>query len=167
MQRRMFLKWAGVGTISSLAGCQSDTEQDTGSTPTNTPQTTPTTTRTDTPSETPTPTETNTETQTTTETDTADYYIHPEGENENDGTQESPLRTIQEGFNRAQPGETIHARPGVHRVQNDVVATKRPGAKGNPITLTGPPDAVLTGPKDAHVGPHSCTSGTATSTSPD
>lgn len=145
MDRRKFLQWAGVGMIGALAGCQEGTDQDTSS-PTPTPSPIDTQTATDN-----TPSDSQTETRTTPEENT--YFVSTDGDDGNDGTQDSPLATIQEGFNRAEPGESIHVLPGLHRVQDKFVETRRSGNEDNPITLTGPSDAVLTNPKTGPTGP--------------
>jgi len=51
---------------------------------------------------------------------------------------------VQEAFDRAQAGNIIHVNPGLYFVREDGIRTKRSGEAGKPITLTGPPEAVLT-----------------------
>lgn len=64
------------------------------------------------------------------------------GSDENPGTDEQPLATIQEGLNRAQPGDTVHVEAGEYR---QTFETQRHGRADAPITITGPPDAVVKG----------------------
>lgn len=70
------------------------------------------------------------------------HYVGPDGIDSNPGTADSPLRTIGHAFFRAQPGDTIEAKPGRY---HEVAHTIRPGTPDNPITLTGPSDAVFIG----------------------
>lgn len=58
----------------------------------------------------------------------------------NPGTDEAPLGSVQAAVDRAKPGQTVYVKPGVYP---EHVETKRAGEPGNPITITGPPDAVL------------------------
>ncbi len=44
----------------------------------------------------------------------ADYYISPNGSDQNPGTQSQPFVTIAHGDGVAQPGDTIHVAPGVY-----------------------------------------------------
>lgn len=67
------------------------------------------------------------------------YHISPDGHDDNSGSESEPLRRIEEGLQRARPGDTIHVAPGVYREE---VHTERGGRPGDPITITGPPDAV-------------------------
>ncbi len=71
------------------------------------------------------------------------YYVDPDGDNENSGT--SPLsafRSIQHALQLAQPGDTIHLRPG-HYYQD--VYTVRDGKPGQPISIVGATNAVVHG----------------------
>lgn len=77
------------------------------------------------------------------------YYVSPEGSDTNPGSKDRPINTIQEGLNRAQPGETVHALPGRY---HERVETVRPGKPNHPITLTGPPDAVFLGGDETPFG---------------
>lgn len=70
------------------------------------------------------------------------HFVAPDGRDTAPGTRERPLQSIQEGFERAHPGETIHALPGRYRER---VGTVRAGAPAEPIVLTGPPEAVFVG----------------------
>ena len=76
------------------------------------------------------------------ETDDAvegEYYVAPDGSDENVGSESEPLETIREGLRRARPGDTVHLAPGEYREE---IRTIRSGEPGNPITITGPQDAV-------------------------
>ena len=75
--------------------------------------------------------------------DGVQYYVHPEGSNDNSGVSvSSPFRTIQHALQLAGPGDTIHLRPG-HYYQD--VYTVRDGAPGKPITIVGTSNAVVHG----------------------
>ncbi len=141
MRRRRLLALV-AGGMGFVAGCpsQSDSNPESSPTPvttasTNTP--TPARTQTSTPAETP------TETATATPRENPDtIFVSPDGSDANPGSRANPIRLIQEGFNRAQPGQTIHALPGRY---HERVETVRPGTPEQPIVLTGPPEAVFVG----------------------
>lgn len=63
------------------------------------------------------------------------------------GTADDPLPSVQEAVELAEPGETIRVRPGTY---DERLTTVRDGAPGEPITITGPPEAVLRGNRDAY-----------------
>jgi hypothetical protein len=69
-------------------------------------------------------------------------FVGPDGSRGNPGTREAPLASIQEGLERAQPGERVHVLDGEYR---EFVETVRSGRPDAPITITGSTDAVLRG----------------------
>ena len=115
MERRHFLALGGAG-MALIAGCPDPTE-------------------TPTPPETPTPTATPRERA-------GSIFVAPDGSDKNLGTEDAPLRTIQEGIDRAQPGQTIEPFAGNYR---ENLRTMRSGTRDAPITITGPSDAVVVG----------------------
>lgn len=70
--------------------------------------------------------------------------VDPEGTDAASGSQDAPLRTIQEGLRRADPGDTVHVNPGEYF---EAPRTTRSGTASDPITITGPPEAILRGPR--------------------
>jgi hypothetical protein len=71
------------------------------------------------------------------------YYVSPSGSDWNSGTAPTkPFKTIQKAVDLAQPGDVINLAPGVYL--QDVVS-ERDGTPDAPITIKGPPDAVLKG----------------------
>src|SRR5205085_1769014 len=71
------------------------------------------------------------------------YYVSPAGNDSNSGTAAAkPFKTIQKAIDLAQPGDAINLAPGVYL--QDVIS-KRDGTPDAPITIKGPPDAVLKG----------------------
>ncbi|QLH82016.1 hypothetical protein [Halosimplex pelagicum] len=68
--------------------------------------------------------------------------MDPDGSDSATGVENNPLATIQEGLDRAIAGDTVHVRSGTY-LEN--LTTVRDGRAGNPITITGPPDAVFSG----------------------
>jgi len=73
----------------------------------------------------------------------ATYYVGPDGRDSNGGRSPgSPLATIQRAVDLARPGDTIELAPGVY--MQDVVS-RRDGDAGAPITIHGPPGAILKG----------------------
>jgi halocyanin-like protein len=151
----------GCVTTGLLAGCGERT--DTGSTPSSTDQAAATSTdQAPTASSTTQPTTvastdrttTSTDEQTTasstdqpTETAEAAYYVSPDGDDENRGTRDSPIATVTEGVNRAQPGETVQVAPGEY---TEAIVTVRDGAPDAPITIRGPADAVIRPPPETY-----------------
>lgn len=75
----------------------------------------------------------------------ASVFVGPDGSDTNSGHRNEPLATIQESINRAESGETIQVLPGEYR---ELVTTRRSGETGNPITITGPPNAYLRSPDE-------------------
>lgn len=66
----------------------------------------------------------------------ADFYVAPNGDDNNPGTFDQPFRTIQHAVNRAQAGQTIVVRDGTYREQ---VRMRTSGAPNQPITLMAYP----------------------------
>ncbi len=71
---------------------------------------------------------------------TADYYVSPEGSDENAGTINNPFRTIQKGVDVAIAGDVVHILPGIYK---ETVTLKRSGTSGSPITIIAEPGTVL------------------------
>lgn len=79
----------------------------------------------------------------------AQLYVSPVGNDDYDGsTPDRPLRTIQLALDRARPGSTVNLGEGEYRQD---VRTRRDGTASAPITLVGPPSAVVKGGGDEHV----------------
>jgi hypothetical protein len=71
------------------------------------------------------------------------YYVNPGGSDWNSGTRaDHPFATIQKAVDLARPGDTINLAPGAYL--QDVIS-KRGGTPTAPITIKGPPDAVVKG----------------------
>lgn len=138
--RRQILRHGSLLTVAGIAGCTGgDSEELSDDPPTtetvaDTVETSTSTTSTD-------ESDGGTEEKTTVENPNT-IFVAPTGSDTASGTREDPLNTIQEGFNRAEPGDTIHALPGRY---HERVETVRPGTSENPIVLTGPPEAVFIG----------------------
>lgn len=128
MWRRTFLT-LGVAGAGVLSGCSatSETEPQSGSeTPTRNPRATTSATK----------------TQTTTPRENPHtIFVAPDGDDANPGTLENPIQSIQRGLIQAQPGDTVQVQPGRYRPEG-YVRTVRNGTATNPITITGPPEAV-------------------------
>ena len=76
----------------------------------------------------------------------SDWYVTPTGAGDKNGTSlGQAFDSLQDALDVAQPGDTIHLGPGDYY---EAVETKTHGASGNPITITGPNDAVLRGTDD-------------------
>jgi len=74
------------------------------------------------------------------------FYISMDGDDSNTGAESDPLRTIQQGLERAQPGHTVEVTPGEYHegdTPEEVLQTVRDGEPDAPITITGPDDAIL------------------------
>lgn len=120
MNRRRFIALGSPG-FGLIAGCLSQSETDTESTPSpNTPTESPTTT----PRKNP-----NT------------IFVNSQvGDPGARGTTHDPLDSIHQALERAEPGDTIQVQPGVYRER---IEPPRGGQPNNPITIAGPPDAIL------------------------
>ena len=130
-RRHVLATLGGLG-LAGLAGCGSRSNG--GSTP-------PTTTATETPAGADEVTATEAETETATQTNPTEVWVAPDGDDGAAGTEEAPLRTFDTAVNgRADPGDTVRAKPGVYR---QFLTMRRGGEPGAPITITGPPDAIL------------------------
>ena len=71
------------------------------------------------------------------------YYVSPDGIDTNSGISLLlPFKTIQQAINVAQPGDIINLKSGEYR--EDIVS-RRDGTADNPITITGPTDAIVRG----------------------
>ena len=71
------------------------------------------------------------------------YYVGPDGIDTNSGMSPLlPFKTIQQAVNVAAPGDSITLESGEYR--EDIVS-RRDGAADNPITITGPADAIVKG----------------------
>ena len=64
------------------------------------------------------------------------YYVALNGNDNNNGSSSSPWRTIQKGFDEAQPGDTVFVREGTY---NEQVFSQRSGTPNNIITICGYP----------------------------
>ena len=60
------------------------------------------------------------------------YYVDASAEAGGNGSEKSPFRTIMEGVNAAQPGETVWILPGEY---DEEMSTQRDGLPGQPITI--------------------------------
>lgn len=116
MERRRFLTLGGAAGTALLAGCPGR--------------------------DSPSPPRTQTGDRTTTPGESRSIFVSTDGSDTNPGTEDAPLRTIQEGINRAQPGHVITCSPGNYR---ENLRTVRSGTPDAPITITGPSDAVVVG----------------------
>jgi len=67
------------------------------------------------------------------------------GSNSGIGTEDDPYETLEQGLNVAEPGDTVRAEPGEY---SGPLVVRNGGEPGNPLTITGPEDAVLTGGED-------------------
>lgn len=76
-------------------------------------------------------------------------HVATNGSDDNSGAEDAPLASIQAAAERAKPGQTITVHPGEYR---EFIELRTDGTPDKPITLTGPPDAVLKPPKDIDYG---------------
>jgi len=76
-----------------------------------------------------------------------DIVVAPDGSDFQAGTADAPLASIEAALERAEPGATVSVRPGEYR---ESVWTQRDGEPGAPITITGPPEAVIRPPPGSH-----------------
>ncbi|NJN18345.1 MAG: DUF1565 domain-containing protein [Oscillochloris sp.] len=70
------------------------------------------------------------------------YYVATNGDDDNAGSRTAPFATLQHALDRAYPGDMIVLTPGVY--YQDAVS-RRAGTAAAPITISGPPTAILKG----------------------
>lgn len=87
--------------------------------------------------------------ETTPEQTPKTIHVSKDGAEDNSGAKDAPLASIRTAVERAQPGQTIKVQPGEYR---EFIEFRTDGTPDNPITLTGPPEAVLKPPKDVDYG---------------
>lgn len=136
MDRRQFLALATAG-IGGIAGCTGDGSDPTPGDPTSPTRSEPTTS----------PVQSETSDDDSEEREST-LHVAPGGSDGGPGTEDAPLGSIRQALKRAHPGDTIHLAPGEYREE---LRTVRSGESGNPITITGPPDAVWRGREGASV----------------
>lgn len=88
------------------------------------------------------PTPSNPDSSESEQSDDDTIYVSPDGARGNAGTEDDPLGTIQHGLEHARPGQTVYVMPGRYF---ESPRTVRPGTASEPITITGPADAVVSG----------------------
>jgi predicted outer membrane repeat protein len=71
-----------------------------------------------------------------------DYYVAPDGNDDNDGSIDYPFKTITEANSVVVAGDTIYLRGGTHDYSSTVYLTKN-GSDGNCITLQAYQDEVV------------------------
>ncbi|WP_378187355.1 right-handed parallel beta-helix repeat-containing protein [Aquimarina sp. W85] len=64
----------------------------------------------------------------------ANYYVAPNGNDSNNGSQNSPFKTITKAISEASSGDTIFLRAGNHNYSSTIVITKN-GNASNPIKM--------------------------------
>ncbi len=73
----------------------------------------------------------------------ATWYVSSQGNDAANGVSpDAPFKTIQRAIDLAQPGESIYVLPGIY--MQDLVS-KRDGKEQAPITIIGPPNAIIKG----------------------
>ncbi|MCB0061896.1 MAG: extracellular solute-binding protein [Caldilineaceae bacterium] len=78
------------------------------------------------------------------------FYVSPTGDDRHTGLRTTfPLATIQHALELVAPGDTIHLAPGSYFENVTSVTSGRANA---PITIMGPPEAILHGNGDASAG---------------
>lgn len=81
------------------------------------------------------------------EGNTDELHVAPTGSDFNPGTEDAPLEHIEAALDLAEPGTTITLAPGEYR---ESIITKTDGEPDAPITITGPPEAVIRPPQGSH-----------------
>jgi len=73
--------------------------------------------------------------------ETADYYVSLDGDDNNDGSEASPLRTVREAVDRVAEGELIYVREGTYEqpYHEPITIEDIAGTESNPIRLEGYP----------------------------
>lgn len=76
-------------------------------------------------------------------------YVAVDGSKGAAGTRDDPRVSIQTAFDVAEPGETVHVLPGEYR---EYVRAETGGEPGEPITISGPREAVIRPPLEEQEG---------------
>ncbi len=73
--------------------------------------------------------------------ETADYYVSLDGDDNNDGSEASPLRTVREAVDRVSAGELIYVRGGTYEqpYHEPIMIEDIAGTESEPIRLEGYP----------------------------
>lgn len=133
-RRRVLALLGATGVLSGCTGTSPDNTEtsvgDSTAPPAGAPSTTPTTTA----------QETATENEPEPDPEEVDYYVSPDGDDENPGTRDEPFQTILQGLDTVRSGETVYLLPGEYRQRIVTINEAGPDA---PITLTGSKDAVV------------------------
>jgi alpha-N-arabinofuranosidase len=66
----------------------------------------------------------------------AEIHVSPSGNDANDGSSGSPLKTIQAAANKGQPGDTVTVHAGIYREE---INPPRGGVEGKPIVFQAAP----------------------------
>jgi hypothetical protein len=144
LSRRRILASLGAASSTVLAGCTSGDSTETPAELTEAPTET-TTSRTDTGA-----TQTDTDSPTSSQESSSDtIHVAMDGDDANPGTEDEPLAAIQTAVEEAGPGQTVYVHPGEYF---EFIEFREDGDPNAPVTLTGPPDAVLKPPKDVEYG---------------
>ncbi len=78
------------------------------------------------------------------ETSGKTIHVKPDGGFLNSGAEDDPLGSIDRAINVADPGDTVYVHPGTYV---ESVQIHDGGTAEDPITLTGPPEAILKPPE--------------------
>ena len=130
--RRQFLRQGGVLAVAGITGC---TGNDSGGVPEDGSGTETEPDGTD-----ESPNEDDSVGEETQRQNPDTLFVDTEGSLEAPGTTDDPLDSIETALYQAEPGDTIQVRPGVYR---ELIEPPKGGQPDNPITITGPPDAIL------------------------
>lgn len=142
MRRRRYLKLGTLG-LGFLAGCSGQSDQ---SNPTSTTTSTRTRRATATQPDSGAQRTTQTETPTPTPRENPDtIFVSADATEGGVGTKDDPLGSVQAAVEEAGPGQTVQLLPGEYR---ENITTVRDGEDGAPITITGPPEAIVHGSRD-------------------
>lgn len=123
-RRALALAAAGMGFVAGCSGASQTADDGTTSTPASTGGTAE-----------------------TTRANPNTVFVSPDGSVANDGTEAAPYRSIQRALTEAEPGDTVYVKPGEYAER---IEPPRGGEPDAPITITGPPDAVLKSDPEAY-----------------
>lgn len=69
----------------------------------------------------------------------ADYYVAPDGSDDNQGTESNPLASVDAAVSAVESGETVIVEGGVYERSEPVIVEGLSGSDGDPITIAGRP----------------------------
>ncbi|GGL55900.1 right-handed parallel beta-helix repeat-containing protein [Halocalculus aciditolerans] len=72
------------------------------------------------------------------------YYVSPDGDDGNQGSDDQPFASLRRAFRAVAPGDSVYLRGGTHRVAGHVRLTSVEGTPNAPVTVASAPGEAAT-----------------------